>query len=86
MSEINQNVQAINDLGKTSPSVRSFGRLDKRANDLLEDLKVTVRELNILLYNANPEIETDEEYIADQKGIRNSEFVLLMSLMNIMTI
>ena len=76
VTDINRNVQLVNDLDKDSPNIRVFTRIDNSASESLQKLKDALCDLDFLLHEANPEIETDEEYIADQKHVRDSQFGL----------
>ena len=76
VADIDRNVQLVNDLDKDSPNIRVFTRIDNSASESLQKLKDVLCDLDLLLHEANPEIETDEEYIADQKHIRESQFCL----------
>ena len=76
LSDINRNVQLVNDLDTESPSIRVFTRIDQSASESLQKLKDVLGELDLLLHEANTDIESDEDYIADQKQVRESQFCL----------
>ena len=80
VSDIIRNIQLVNDLDKDSPNIRVFTRIDNSASESLQKLKDTLCDLDLLLHEANPEIETDEEYIADQRHVRESQFCLFQAI------
>ena len=67
MNEISQNVLSVKELDQKNPKIRTLNRLESKANILLDKLKLVNRELYILLLKANPDIDTDESYIADRE-------------------
>ena len=76
LKEIGRNVLLIKDLDQENPNSRTFNRLESNANKSLEELKLGNRELNIQLHKANPDIDNDESYKADQKLVREQQFSL----------
>ena len=80
VADIDRNVQLVKDLDEDSPSVRVFTRIDNSASESLQKLKDALCDLDLLLYEVNPEIKSDEEYIADQKQVRESQFCLFQAI------
>ena len=80
LEQINRNVLSIKDLDQETPNVRTFTRLESNANKSLEELKVVKRDLDILLFKANPDFRNEENYIADQKLMIDKEFALLNAI------
>ena len=76
LNEISQNVLSIKELDQENPNSRTFNRLESNANKSLDELKLANRELDILLDKANPDIDNDESYKADQKLVREQQFLL----------
>ena len=76
LEEISQNVLLIKDLDQENPNSRTFNRLESNANKSIVELKLASRELNMLLIKANPNFSDDESYIADQKLVREQQFLL----------
>ena len=76
LTEISQNVLLIKDLDQENPNSRTFNRLESNANKSIDELKLANRELNIQLHKANPDIDNDESYKADQKLVREQQFLL----------
>ena len=76
VADIERQIQAINSLDTEDPNSRSFSRIEASANGSLEELKGAIRDLDILLYKANPDIKADEDYKADQIVIREIQFKL----------
>ena len=76
LKEISQIVLSIKDLDQSNPNSRTFNRLESHANISIDELKLANRELNILLDKANPDIDKDESYKADQKLVREQQFGL----------
>ena len=85
LNEISRNVLLIKDLDQENPNSRTFNRLESNANKSIEELKVANRELDILLFEANPDFRDEENYIADQKMLENKSFYYLMKLKNILS-
>ena len=78
--EISQKILSIKALDQENLSSGTFNRLETNANKSLEDLKVANRDLDIQLYNINPNINDDESYIADIKLVRDKEFSLFNAI------
>ena len=76
LAEISHNLKLIEELDTETPNVRMFGRFESEANNSLEMLKVASGDLNILLFDANPDIASDEDYIADLKDHRDQQIDL----------
>ena len=76
LNEISQNVLSIKELDQENPNSMTFNRLESNANKSLDELKLAIQELYILLDKANPDIVNDESYIADQKLVREQQFSL----------
>ena len=74
--DIDKDLQMINTLDKENPSSRKFSRLEQSAEASVVELKAAGREFSKLLFKANPNIKSDDTYIAEDK--REKE--LLMSL------
>ena len=80
VADVKRNIQAIGDLDKDNPNARTFNRVEVAANGSLEELKIAIKDLDLLLYDSYPEIETDEDYVADQKIIREYQFKLFNAI------
>ena len=80
LKEIRNKALSIDELDKETPNVRTFTRLESNANKSLEELKVANRELDILLFEANPDFRNEENYIADQKLVIDKEFSLFNAI------
>ena len=52
------NIKNINDLDKSSPKGRIFSRYESDANKSLEVLKGSTKHLTVLLFKANPEMDS----------------------------
>ena len=76
LEDINTHVQIITELDKDSPSERVFSRMERDADTTIHDLKVAIRELSKLLYEQNPEISTDTDFLSDQKNNRGEMLCL----------
>ena len=74
--EIKKDLQLINALDRENLSSRKFSRLEQSAEALVVELKAASKEFSKLLFKANPDIETDDNYIKQDK----SEKELLISL------
>ena len=72
--EISQKILSIKALDQENPSSGTFNRLETNANKSLEELKVANRDLEIQLYNINPNINDDESYIADKNWVGIKSF------------
>ena len=83
LEQIIKKVLSIKDLDQENLNSRTFNRLESNANKLLDDWKLADRELIIQLVNANPDINNDESYKADQKLPESNSFCYLRSLMSI---
>ena len=80
VADVERNIQAIGDLDTETPNARTFNRVEVAANGSLEELKIAIKDLDLLLYDSYPEIETDEDYVADQKSIREYQFKLFNAI------
>ena len=80
IDEISQKILSIKALDQENPSSGTFNRLETNANKSLEELKVANRDLEIQLYNINPNINDDESYIADKNLVRDKEFSLFNAM------
>ena len=67
-------------MDRETPNARSFNRVEVSANESLEELKGAYRDLDILLFNENPDIKTDKDYEADQKLVRDCQFKLFNAI------
>ena len=76
LKQLRQNELLIKDLDQENPNARTFNRLESNANKLLDEWKAADRELDIYLVKANPDINNDEFYKADQKLAREQQFLL----------
>ena len=70
LNDININVPSIEKLDQDNPISRTINRLETNANKSFEELELANRELHILLEQANPDINNDASYKADQKLVR----------------
>ena len=82
LEQINRSVLAINKLDQKTPNVRTFTRLESSAEKAIEQLKGINIELDTLLFEANPDIKSEEKYIADQKLVIEKEFSLFNAIEN----
>ena len=80
VAELKRQLQKIKALDTEVPNARSFHRVEVAANNSVEALKEASRELNMLLYKGNPDVEADEDYVADQKLTRDAEFKLFNAI------
>ena len=80
LADITYNLNMIKDLDRETPNVRIFSTFVNNANGSLDKLRVTSNELNILLYDANPNYASDESYIADLKYDRGQHFSLCAAI------
>ena len=76
LADIKRHNQAIDGLDTEVPNARSFARVEAAANESLEELKAAIKDLDILLYDAHPDIDSDEDYKSDQTCIRDVQFKL----------
>ena len=77
LKDISQKVLLIQELDQEKPNSRTFGRLESNANKSLDELKLAIRDLDILLTKENSDISNDKSYIADQITVRTQEFSLI---------
>ena len=80
IDEISQKILSIKALDQENPSSGTFKRLEINANKSLDELKVANRELEIQLYDVNPDIIDDESYNAYKKLVRDEEFSLFNAM------
>ena len=80
VAELDNSIQAISDLDTETPNARTFNRVEVAANGSLEELKIAINDLDIILYKSKPDIESDEDYVADQKIIREWQFKLFNAI------
>ena len=76
LADLTYNLNMIKDLDSETPNLRVFTMLETNANSALDKLRVSNNELNILLYDANPEITSDESYKDNLKYDRGQHFSL----------
>ena len=76
LADMTYNLNLIKDLDTVTPNLRVFSRLEAGANSALDKLRVTSNELSIVLLDANPDIASDESYVADLKYDRGQHFGL----------
>ena len=72
VAELERQLNAIKTLNTEVPNARSFNRVEVAANESVEALKEANRELHIILYKENPDVEADEDYVADQELTRDA--------------
>ena len=70
LADIGHNLKTIKDLDEENPNARVFSRVESDAEKSFDVLKAASKELNRLLFDANPDIENDESYLADLKAQR----------------
>ena len=80
LSDLTYNEKMIKALDVETPNVRIFTKLESDANNALTTLKEAIKALNILLFDANPEIASDEDYLADVSQDRTHHFGLVNAI------
>ena len=85
LADVSQNLLLIKDLDKDSPNARVFSKVESNADKSIEVMKAVSKDLNILLYDANPDIASDEDYIADLKDHRGQHIDLCNAMISILT-
>ena len=60
LEQLSQNELLIKDLDQDNPNVRTFIRLESKANKALDEWKLADRDLFIQLVNANIDIKNDK--------------------------
>ena len=80
VADIERHIQAIDGLDTEVPNARSFNRVEVAAKESLEELKGAIKDLDILLYDSQPDIRTDEDYKADQILVRDVQFKLYKAI------
>ena len=70
VADIKHNTAAIGRLDTEVPNARTYARIESAANGSLLELKEAMKDLDILLFKAEPDIKTDKDYVADKKLVR----------------
>ena len=74
VADVENSILAITDLDTVTPNPRTFHRMEIAANKSLEELKTAITDLDILLLNSDPDIMSNEDYVADKKLNRDCQF------------
>ena len=72
VAQLEGQLEKVKALDTEDPNARSFHRVEVAANNSVEELKAANRELDILLYNENPDVKADKDYVADQELTRDA--------------
>ena len=76
LASVDDCVQSICELDKVTPNARTFSRYETRALEVIKTLNLTLDELNKLLFKAEPNIDTDVDYVSIKKYNRDQITVL----------
>ena len=76
LNEMDKIMKVVAELDKESPNIRAFERIEKQADEAAKAVKDASRELDKLLLKANPDILSEDNYLADQTYERKKSIEL----------
>ena len=67
LNEVDKIVKLVSDLDKENPNSKFFEKIEEQADEATKSVKDASRDLKKLLLKANPEILSEESFVADLK-------------------